>query len=156
MSDCQGKVGTSGAGLTSVIAPLSLTGTELSLNYQQPLTLSGSNLQLAVGGGLTITSGSITNGLQYIGRFNLTTSAQNIISFSSGVYSIYVILDDATITNTSWGGYAKAIVVNNEMILQSIATNNITFSKTATQLKLTQNAGGSPFKVYYSNDLLNV
>jgi hypothetical protein len=29
MSDCQGKVGTSGTGLTNVIAPLSLTGTDL-------------------------------------------------------------------------------------------------------------------------------
>jgi hypothetical protein len=44
MSDCQGKVGTSGTGLTNVIAPLSLTGTELSLNYQAPLSISGSNL----------------------------------------------------------------------------------------------------------------
>jgi hypothetical protein len=44
MSDCQGKVGTSGTGLTSVIAPLSLTGTELSLSTGSGLSVSGSNL----------------------------------------------------------------------------------------------------------------
>jgi hypothetical protein len=135
-----------------VIAPLSLTGTELSLNYQAPLSFSGSNLIL----------GS-QNIIKAKGYFTFNGTSNPTIGASSSLYNFsnivrtavgtYTVTFDSQITNVIFtGGFLfdgnQGNGQGNAVWVSWQSISSTTSSPYTIQLKAYINTSGSPFDLY--------
>jgi hypothetical protein len=159
MSDCQGKVGTSGTGLTSVIAPLSLTGTELSLSTGSGLSVSGSNLitsprcsvscyvNTLISGGYYVTGSTLTGSpAVYVpNRFGFMYTDTSTIPLTLGVKGFIAPFTSAYLVTFNWAvsgstGYLLVGYFYNSRFYNYAYNGNLQNNCISTVMKVPQGA----------------
>jgi hypothetical protein len=169
MSDCQGKVGTTGSGLTSVVAPLSLTGTELTLSTGVGLSVSSGNLIFtpqAYYYGTSVTfpgdnaaivyTSSVSNSVsQTSGSFSVTKAGNYNVSFQAGAlttgvdqFSLKVYKNSVQYATTNPVGSASAVYIRPNTCLPCILSLTTTDTFYVT---MDVESGLNPPAVFASN-----